>query len=514
MKKLKQIATEISIAALMLFTAATSVHAYATRELIAPTCTERGYEKTDINGEITIKYTEDALGHNWSDWKEVSRVRQPESNGEIITIYTLRRSCSRCKAEETREETGMVIAPATREETVPTCTEPGYSIVTTGSNVTKTKIAEPLGHNWSEWKETSHKSVTDADETVTTTYYFERTCSRCKEKETKTEQGVLIPPALYEVTEATCTEPGYGIETIGKKVTKTKIADPLGHSWSEWKETSAKKEIGDDNYTTTTHYYKHTCSRCGKTETKTEKTKEIETATWENKATCEEAGYKVTAVGKDIVSRKKVSEPLGHKWSVWKETDAKTKYDKDGGSETTNYYERTCSRCKKTETKTEVTALGPAASEEITKPTCTNPGYRIETIGNKTTKTEIKKALGHKWGSWKVTKAATTKAAGLKKRTCSRCGKTETTKIPKVKKTLTVKWKGQEVSEITLKKGKKATLKAVTSPTNIKGKVTYSSSKKSVATVKNGVVSAKKKGTATITVKWKGLRKTFKVKVK
>ena len=68
----------------------------------------------------------------------------------------------------------------------------------------------------------------------------------------------------------------------------------------------------------------------------------------------------------------------------------------------------------------------------------------------------------------------------------------------------------------TLKKGKSLTLKATISPSSANNKaVTWSSSNKKVATVSSkGVVTAKKKGTAKITVKCNGITRTFKVTVK
>ena len=68
------------------------------------------------------------------------------------------------------------------------------------------------------------------------------------------------------------------------------------------------------------------------------------------------------------------------------------------------------------------------------------------------------------------------------------------------------------VKKVTLKKGKKLTLKVVTNPITTPDKVTFKSSKKSVATVTNkGVITAKKKGKATITVK--SGKKTVKVQI-
>ena len=67
-------------------------------------------------------------------------------------------------------------------------------------------------------------------------------------------------------------------------------------------------------------------------------------------------------------------------------------------------------------------------------------------------------------------------------------------------------------SSAKLKKGKKVTIKVKAAPVS---KVTFKSSNKKVATVSSkGVVKAKKKGTATITVKCNGITKKFKVTVK
>ena len=66
-------------------------------------------------------------------------------------------------------------------------------------------------------------------------------------------------------------------------------------------------------------------------------------------------------------------------------------------------------------------------------------------------------------------------------------------------------------TKVTLLKGEKTTLKV----TGTRQKVAWRSSKKSVATVNSkGVVTAKKKGTAKITVKCNGITRTFKVTVK
>ena len=67
----------------------------------------------------------------------------------------------------------------------------------------------------------------------------------------------------------------------------------------------------------------------------------------------------------------------------------------------------------------------------------------------------------------------------------------------------------------TLKKGKSFTIKPKLTPSGAEAKITYSSSNKKVATVNaKGKVTAKKKGTATITVKAGNVIRTCVVTVK
>lgn len=68
---------------------------------------------------------------------------------------------------------------------------------------------------------------------------------------------------------------------------------------------------------------------------------------------------------------------------------------------------------------------------EVVAPTCTEGGYTIYTYsdGKVENKDELE-ALGHNFGEWVTTKAATCTATGTQTRTCSRCGEVETKEIP------------------------------------------------------------------------------------
>ncbi len=97
--------------------------------------------------------------------------------------------------------------------------------------------------------------------------------------------------------------------------------------------------------------------------------------------------------------------------------------------------------------------------------------------------------------------ATITAKAGSKKATCK-----VTVKVPATKITL-------NTTQIYLLKGKNVTVKATITPKNSTDKVVWSTSSKKIATVKNGKISAKKTGTATITAKAGSKKKTVKVHV-
>ena len=79
-----------------------------------------------------------------------------------------------------------------------------------------------------------------------------------------------------------------------------------------------------------------------------------------------------------------------------------------------------------------------AVKENVEKEGCEKAGSYDEVVycsecGTEITRKEVTvKKLGHSWSAWKETKTATTTQDGEKKRTCSRCGKTEIKVIPKL----------------------------------------------------------------------------------
>ena len=119
---------------------------------------------------------------------------------------------------------------------------------------------------------------------------------------------------------------------------------------------------------------------------------------------------------------------LGHSWGAWEQTQA-------ASCTATGIETRTCSRCGAPQTreipKTEHTPVKDAAVEA----TCTQSGltegsHCIVCNTVLTARTTVD-ALGHSWGAWEQTQAASCTAAGSETSTCSRCGTTQTREIAK-----------------------------------------------------------------------------------
>ena len=221
------------------------------------------------------------------------------------------------------------------------------------------------------------------------------------------------------------------------------------------------------------------------------------------KATCAKAGVK-HLVCERCGEKKEEAIPAGHNFSAWKTTTDATVFS-------AAIQTRTCSECGKKETRTTGKKLSPTMKVNATK-----LPLKVKQ------KTKVLKVTGFAKGdsvaTWKSsnTKAAT--VSGSTNGTCTikagkKSGKATITVTLKsgLKKniTITVQKKAVKTTKVTgvakkasLKKGKTLELKPTVTPLTSLQKITYRSSNKKVATVTSkGVVKAKKKGTAVITVK-------------
>ena len=243
----------------------------------------------------------------------------------------------------------------------------------------------PLGHIMGSWRTTSSSTCVSHGVEA-------RQCIRCSYKETQPLPLTDHTCAWKTVRSATCTAAGEKryICTYCDYVKQTESIPKLGH-----------------NYSAATCTAPQTCSRCGATS----------------------------------------GSPLGHNYSAATCTAAKkcSRCGTTSGSALGHNYAgatctspRKCTRCGATS--------GSALGHSYAAATCTSPS-RCSRCGTtsgtplghnwasatctaasrcRRCGTTSGSALGHSWGSWITTRYPTAKTNGTQKRTCSRCGATET----------------------------------------------------------------------------------------
>lgn len=232
------------------------------------------------------------------------------------------------------------------------------------------------------------------------------------------------------------------------------------------------------------------------------------------KNTCTNSGVNHLVCSRCGEKKDETIPAAGHNFSEWKTTTEATVFS---AAEQT----RTCSACGRKETRTAGNKLAPAMKVNATR-------LPLKTKQ----KTKALKVTGLAKGDsvavWKSSNIKVAKVTGSANGTCiitagKKTGKAIITVTLKsgLKKNITVNVQKKVVKttkivgvtkKVSLKKGRTLTLKPAITPLTSLQKVTYKSSNKKVAIVTSkGVIRARKKGTAVITVK--SGRKTVKCKV-
>ena len=320
---------------------------------------------------------------------------------------------------------------------------------------TKTLEVEHI-HTWDEGKITKEATCTRKGEK---TY----TCSACGA--TKTEE---IPLSEHKevkdaAVESTCTKAG---KTEGSH------CSVCGKILKEQKETPLKDHTWDEGKITT-------ASTCTKKGTKT---------------------FTCTVCGK---TRNQEVSVVAHKFTTWKTTTAATAL---ASAKQTHK----CSTCGKTETRNYGNKLKPSIKVNISS-------ILLKT-SQKTTLLRVSGlAKGDSIVSWKSSNTNIAKVYGRSNGTCTiqagtRSGKAIITIALRsgLKKNITVTVQKTTVkttkitgvaTSLKLKRNQKATLKPVLQPLTSGEKITYKSSNTKIAIVNSkGQITARSKGTATITV--------------
>ena len=509
------------------------------------TCEKAGklVEKCKTHEDEEERVTElPALGHEWSDWT-VTKEATCGEDGEQERHCT-RAGCEKSETEEipatgqhsyewitdkeatcgatgSKHQECTVCKETGKTETIPATGQHSYEWITdkeatcgaTGSRHQECTVCNATGET-EEIPATgrhSYEWVTDKAATCGAIGSKHQECTVCNATG-ETEEIPATGEHSYEWvtdTEATCTEAGSrhqqcsvcGAEGI------TETIPALNHSFGDW--TVTKEATCGAN-----GEEERTCSRCNTKEARRIDATGEHSYEWvtDTAATCTETGsrhQKCSVCGAEGTTE--TIPALKHSFGDWKVTKEATCTEE-------GKQERTCTR-EGCEVKEEDPIAKLAHTYEWitdTEATCGEAGSKHQecTVCHEKGDTETIPATGkHRFGGWKVTKAATVAAEGVKERTCEVCGAKETASIARVKGPVTLNVPVNKTLPMKMKQTFQAKASGLAKGDKV---VSWTSSNKAVATVSgSGKITAQKKaGSAQITVKLaSGTTAKFTVKV-
>ena len=371
----------------------------------------------------------------------------------------------------------------------PTCTEAGSrerTCIRCEEPMGTEEIAA-LGHEAGEWEVVDEPTCTEAGSR-------ERICIRCEEPMGTEEIAALGHKAgeWETVEEATCTEPGkeeQNCEECGDLL-DTREIPAAGHQAGEW-------EIVEEASCTEAGSRERRCTECDEVLD----TEEIPAAghkagAWEvtEEATCTESGEEEQSCEEcgELLNTRKISA-TGHQFGSYQVVKKATVLAK-------GIKARTCTLCGKEQT---------VSLPKLTAQISTSKKTLKVKKGAKVSFPKVKYGQGDSIKSYKSNKPSIAtvdkkgKITGVKPGTAVITVTLASKKKASVTVTVSNPTKKLSVNKKTfsLKEGKSAQLKVTVTPKDSSDKVVYKSSDEKVAAVnQKGKITAKKKGTALITI--------------
>ena len=374
-------------------------HTYS-KQIIEPTCTERGYTKHTCHcGDTYNNEFKDAIGHNFGEWY-VSKAPSCTEIGEQ------RRDCSRCSSYETNtlakldHDCDIVVV-------APTCTLEGYTIYTCkGCGYTfSDDITESLGHNIVEY--------VFQEPTCTSMGLIDRKCDRCGEFVERVNSEKLGHRIITHPAQApTCTEDGWKqyVTCTRCEYTTYRVDPATGHTLQNYGTLAPTcTEIGWNEY--------EVCTVCQYTTYEEIPALGHDIETFEGKApTCTENGWKAyEECTKCTYSTYEMLDAIGHDYI---EHEAKEPTCTEIGW----YAYKECTICGQSNYN-ERKALGHRYTKtETVAPTCTEKGYtaKICQCGYSLVESYTE-PTGHSFGEWVVIRESSCTEVGEMHKQCSNC---------------------------------------------------------------------------------------------
>ena len=485
-----------------------------------------------------------ALGHEWSDWTVTKEATCGAAGSK-------ERTCTRKGCEQKETE----IIAATGEHSFEWVTDTEATCGAAGNKHQECKVCHEKGDTETipATGQHSYKWITDKEATCGEAGSKHEECTVCHATGETEEIPATGEHSYKWITdkEASCTAAGSKHEecTVCRARGEEQTIPALGHSFGDWKVTKeatcgaagskertctrkgCEQKETEEIPATGEHSYKWitdkeaTCTEAGskhqectvcheKGDTETIPATGEHSYEWvtDTEATCEAAGSKHEECTVCHTRGEEQTIPaLGHSFGDWTVTKEATCTEE-------GKQERTCTR-NGCEVKQEDPIAKLAHTYEWitdTEATCGEAGSKHQecTVCHEKGDTETIPATGkHRFGGWKVTKAATVAAEGVKERTCEVCGAKETASIARVKGPVTLNVPVNKTLPMKMKQTFQAKASGLAKGDKV---VSWTSSNKAVATVSgSGKITAQKKaGSAQITVKLaSGTTAKFTVKV-
>ena len=186
-------------------------------------------------------------------------------------------------------------------------------------------------------------------------------------------------------------------------------------------------------------------------------------------------------------------------------SDHVTKIDKvDATCTEDGYIRETCLDCRNVVKETILKANGHKFVNDIKKATCTEDGYvRQQCTVCKTYSGigRVLKATGHAWGAWRVVKEPTYRSVGLRRSTCTNCREFIDEEIPMIVVPVEkIVLSPEEDFTIYCKKTDRLQANVFPEEAAYSAEIVWTSSNPNVVEVgEDGTITAKLRGTATIT---------------
>ena len=302
--------------------------------------------------------------------------------------------------------------------TAPTCTEAGFTTYTCdrcGDSYWDTEVPA-LGHSFGEWTDSKAATCTEKGEQT-------RTCTRCEAKEIRETDALGHDYRDGVCTRCGAADPNY-VPPVNYDQLKAVIAE------------AEMLNLNDYYYTSATADAFYAALENARAALESDSQDEVDAAAVALMRVIPAKALNWTELNElSALVREAERNPdlyTAESFRTFMDLTAEVGLDDMVAAESQEELDRAAQKLRAALAALEEKHVH-AYTDVVTAPTCTEAGFTIHTCacGESYVDSEVP-ALGHSFGEWAVTIAATCTAEGEETRTCAACGEKETRKLDKI----------------------------------------------------------------------------------